>query len=107
MPEQFSKVPEGGLWAYHRGQFHALVFTEDNKHLDHVTWFYEIGLPDYGPPFDEVLRGRMIWDWHQDHFVLSFYGTELIPNHVYEQVTRTFNAKGRKVIERSVSAPGQ
>jgi len=95
----------GGLWAFHRNRFYALVFDETNKHMDHVTWFYEIGLPDYGPPFDEILRGRMIWDWQMGHYVLSFYGSDPIPNHVYEHVTRTFNSDGMKVVEQPITAP--
>ena len=97
------KTPKGGLWAYYMGRFYALTLTEANRHMDHVTWFYEIGLPDYGDEFDRVLRGRMLWDWHMDYYVLSFYGSRMIANNVYEMVTREFNPEGLKVVERPVS----
>lgn len=92
----------GGLWAWYEGKFYALTFHDENRHMDHVTWFYELGIPDYGPAFDQVLRGRMIWDQHMDHYVLSFYGTRMIPNQVYERVIDTFNEAGHKVVERPV-----
>ena len=104
MTEQAHEHP-GGLWAVYKGRFYALVFDDQNKHTDHVTWFYEIGLPDYGPLFDQILRGRMIWDWQMGWYVLSFYGTEPIPNHVYEQVTRTFNSSGMRVVEQPITTP--
>ena len=104
MSETGATEPQGGLWAWYEGKFYALQFNEENRHVDHAHWFYEIGLPDYGEPFDRVVRGRMIWDWHLDHYVLTFYEHQTIPNPVYEKVIRTFNQDGHKVVERSITS---
>jgi len=103
MSDQDKTEPRGGLWAYFEGRFYALAFSDENRHMDHVTWFYEIGLPDYGIEFDRVLRGRMIWDWHMEHYSLTFYGTGMVPNHVYARVTKEFNPDGLNVVERAVT----
>lgn len=95
-----SKEPPGGLWAFHEGAFYALIFTRENRHMDHVTWFLQLGLPDYGPEFDRILRGRMIWDWVYQNYVLSYYGVRMLPNNVYERVNTFFNSKGHEVVER-------
>lgn len=92
--------PMGGLWAYADRRFYALPFTAENRHMDHVTWFPQIGLADYGPEFDRILRGRMLWDWVYEHFVLTFYGVQNLPNNVYKSVNDYFNKEGLEVVER-------
>lgn len=94
------KEPMGGLWAYHDRSFYGLQFTAQNKHMDHVTWFPELELPDYGPEFDRILRGRMLWEWSYEHFVLTFYGTRVLSNRVYKQVSDFFNPQGLEMVER-------
>ena len=95
--------PLGGLWAFHKLRFYGLVLHGQNRHMDHVRWFEELGLPDHGPEFDTVLRGRMTWDWHAHYFVLSYYGESKLPNRVYHQVNRFFNKAGHRVVERPVN----
>ncbi len=95
--------PDDGLWAHYRGRFYALSLTGANRKVDHVTWFREIGLPDFGPEFDKILRGRMIWDRHFDYYVLTYYGLRQLPNQIYNLVTRRFNQRGAKVVERPAS----
>ncbi|QTD52901.1 hypothetical protein [Sulfidibacter corallicola] len=68
--------------------------------MDHVTWFRDIGLPDMGHEFDRVLRGRLTWDWQFDHYVLSFYGTQMLPNRVYSLVVERLNPHNHRVIEK-------
>lgn len=92
--------PVGGLWAWTEGKLFSLIFSAENRQLDHVTWFQQIGLADYGPEFDRILRGRMMWDWVYEHYVLSFYGVKMLPNQVYKLVNDTFNKAGHDVIER-------
>lgn len=90
----------GGLWAWSDGKLYTLAFTAENRHMDHVTWFPDIGLADYGPEFDKILRGRMLWDWVYEHFVLTFYGMQTLPNNVYKQVNNAFNKDNLEVVER-------
>jgi len=92
--------PTGGLWAYYGRRFYALVLHRQNRQTDHVHWFAELGLPDYGPEFDAVMRGRMTWDRHLHYFVLSVYGDERLPNHLYLKINRFFNRPGHRVVER-------
>lgn len=92
--------PLGGLWAWSEGKLFTLAFTPENRHMDHVTWFPQIGLADYGPEFDRILRGRMLWDWVYEHYVLSFYGVHVLPNQVYKSVNDSFNKEGYEVVER-------
>lgn len=102
MPADLTQ-PAGGLWAYYEGQFHVLPLNQENREVDHVTWFRDISLPDYGPEFDRVLRGRMTWDRHMEHYVLSFYGDQYLPNPVYQLVLRHFNKDGHHVIEKPIA----
>ncbi len=95
-----SEQPSDGLWAFYEGQFHATPIPLENKKYDHVTWFGEIGLPDYGQAFDRVLRGRLTWDWQYEHYVLSFYGTPILPNRVYSMVNRALNPRNLRVVEK-------
>ncbi|CAM2008599.1 hypothetical protein [Acanthopleuribacter pedis] len=95
--------PGDGLWAFYEGQFHNTPIPPENKKYDHVTWFREIGLPDYGQAFDRVLRGRLTWDWHAEHYVLSFYGTPILPNRVYSMVNRKMNPNKHRIVEKPAS----
>lgn len=90
------------MWAYFEGRFYALPLCRENREVDHVTWFREIDLPDYGPAFDRVLRGRMTWDRQMEYFILSFYGDQYLPNVVYQMVNRHFNQDGHHVIEKPI-----
>lgn len=101
--EKTVELPQDGLWAYFEGRFYALSLEGRNRKTDHVTWFRAINLPDYGPDFDRILRGRMVWDRHFDYYVLTFYGARHLPNQIYEMVTRRFNANGARVVERPAS----
>ena len=92
--------PLGGLWAWADGKLYTLAFTPENRHMDHVSWFPKLGLADYGPEFDKILRGRMLWDWAYEHFVLTYYGVNSLPNTVYHQVNAAFNDRGLEVVER-------
>ena len=96
-------TPVGGLWAWYEGRFYTMKLEGENRHMDHVTWFANLGIPDYGPGFDRVLRGRMTWDWHFDHFVLNYYGTTHLPNQLYQQINKFFNPSNEKVVERQTS----
>lgn len=100
MTELEKKEPPGGLWAWSEGRFYALEFNAENRHLDHVRWFLEMGLPDFGPEFDRILRGRMLWDWVYQNYVLTFYGTQMLPNVVYSKIQDFFNKDGFEVVER-------
>lgn len=95
--------PIDSLWAFYEGHFHTTPIPSDNKKYDHVTWFGEIGLPDYGQAFDRVLRGRLVWNWQGEHYVLSFYGTPILPNRVYSMVNRKLNPDKLRVIEKPAS----
>lgn len=100
---QPSNPPTGGLWAYHRGHLLTYPFQSKAPKMDHVQWFRDIGLPDFGLGFDRILRGRMIWDLDRAIFVLSFYDTMHLPNHVYQKVNRAFNPDGAEVMEKPLS----
>ena len=102
--KQMSQEPQQGLWAYFEGKYYGLKFNDLNRNVDHVTWFLDIGLPDYGPGFDRVLRGRMLWDWHFNFYVLTFYGTRSLPNTTYDWVTKFFEVEGHKVVERPAAS---
>ena len=95
--------PIGGLWAYRRGKFYALKLDPKDRKTDHTSWFRSIGLPDYGKAYDEIMRGRVTWDRHFEHYVLTYYGTRCLPNQVYELVTRHFDTIGKEVVERPAS----
>ena len=97
------KDPVSGLWAWSQQRFYALDLQPGDRTTDHVRWFQELGLPDYGKAYDAILRGRMTWDWHFKHYVLSFYGIKQLPNQVYDLVERRFNPSGLKVVEKSIS----
>lgn len=94
--------PKSGLWAYHRGQFLVFYLEEQHKKMDHVTWFRDLGLPDFGLDFDRILRGRMMWNPDEGHYTLSFYDAMQLPNIVYEKVVRSFSATEIQVIEKPV-----
>ncbi len=95
-----SPEPSGGLWAYDGNRFYTLKLEPGDRKTDHISWFQSLGLPDHGREYDRILRGRMIWNWHFDHFVLTFYGLQELPNRIYEMVTRYFNPNGARVVER-------
>ena len=96
--------PTNGLWAYAAGRFYALDIEHGDNKTDHASWFLSLGLPDFGREFDKILRGRMTWDWHLEHYVLSFYGIRQLPNTIYELVTRRFNQDGHKVVEKPIAS---
>ena len=56
--------PIGGLWAFVNNKVFILELKGQYQKMDHVKWFRHLGLPDFGPGFDAILRGRMVWDWH-------------------------------------------
>jgi len=95
-------TPKSGMWAHSGGKFYALVLEQGDRKTDHVTWFASLGLPDYGPEYDRMLRGRMTWDWHFDHYVLTYYGVHEIPNLVYQKIVKHFNPNGEKVVEKPI-----
>lgn len=98
-----ASLPIDGLWAYYKGDLLVLQLNPQNKKIDHASWFQEMGLPDVGIGFDRILRGRMTWDWDQKHYVLAFYDSMILPNHVYQKVIYAFNSSGRLVIEKPVA----
>ncbi len=97
------ETPKNGLWAYASGRFYAMYLELGDAKTDHASWFLALGLPDFGREYDKILRGRMTWDWHLEHFVLSFYGIPQLPNTIYDLVIRRFNQDGHKVVEKSIS----
>lgn len=102
--DERSKEPTSGLWAVHEGRFHGLAFDASNRHMDHVRWFLELNIPDYGPEFDRILRGRMLWKWDMGYYELTYYGQRNIPNQVYTQVCKFFNKTNQQVVERPAQA---
>ena len=95
-----NQTPKGGLWAWTKETFYGLAIEPGDRDTNHVSWFQELGLPDYGAEYDRILRGRLTWDWHFDHFVLSYYGVNSIPNAVYDAVVDYFGARGYQVVEK-------
>ena len=91
-----------GLWAYHRGRFFFLLFDDGNRDVDHVTWFDEIGLPPFGPAFDHIIRGRLIWDGERERYVLSWYGLPVLPNRIYRAVLKFFAVGSLPVFEKPI-----
>lgn len=95
-----ASIKHGGLWAFHRGRFYALSFEHADPDIDHVHWFRTLGLPDYGPHFDRVVRGRFVWDWQFNHWLLSFYGAQQLSNQIYRAVLDFFTPTEGDIIEK-------
>ncbi len=91
-----------GLWAYYRGIFYSMPFDEHNQNLDHVSWFDEIGLPHYGPGFDRIVRGRLIWHQNYQQYVLSWYSLPMLPNRIYRAVVKAFGAHQHPIVEKPI-----
>ncbi len=98
------QTPKSGMWAFSGGRFYALHLEKGDRKTNHVAWFASLGLPEYGPEYDRMLRGRMTWDWHFDHFVLTYYGVQEIPNHLYQRIVNHFNPHGEKVVEKPLGS---
>ena len=98
------EAPCGGLWVYTRGQFHHKLVEGCDHKTNHVEWFRSLGLPDYGPEYDKMLRGRLTWERHFEHYVLSWYGDRDLPNQVYDLVAQHFNAGDHTIVEKPIGS---
>lgn len=94
--------PIGGLWAFVNNRVFILELKGQNQKMDHVQWFRHLGLPDFGPGFDQILRGRMLWDWHFNCWKLSYTG-HVLPNRVYSELNNHFNKTGAHIQEKQTS----
>mgnify|MGYP007114250506 CR=1 FL=1 len=90
--------PLQGLFAFVGEDFH--LYLQDTPRLDHVAWFGEIGLPDHGPAYDAVLRGKVIYDVDLDQHVMGFYGAPYLSNQRYNRVVQAFNLDEARLVER-------
>ena len=91
-----------GLWAFYKGQFFALDFHKENLDMDHACWFSQIGLPEFGPEFDQIVRGRLLWDMQLDRYVLLWYAYPKLPNRVYDAVVKYFRVEDHLLMEKPV-----
>ncbi|MCA9558358.1 MAG: hypothetical protein H6704_21615 [Myxococcales bacterium] len=90
--------PQQGLFAFDGDDFYH--HFQDTAQLDHVAWFGQIGLPDHGPGFDAILRGKVIYDVDLDQHVVGFYGAPYLSNPRYNLVIEAFHLDEERVLER-------
>lgn len=94
--------PREGLWAYYRNQFYGIFFTPENRGLDHASWFSQLGLPEFGPEFDQIVRGRLLWDWQVKQHILLWYAYPKLPNRIYLLVQQFFGLENVALLEKPV-----
>jgi len=100
--EHFACQPRTSLWAFYQGKFYAVDLDGVEGDLDHCSWFARIGLPESGPEFDQVVRGRLTWDVLSRRHVLTWYAYPHLPNRIYAAVLQHFSIPAENLIEKPV-----
>lgn len=95
--------PHEGLFAFKDDQFYHHFQAQPD--LDHVAWFGKVGLPDHGPGYDAILRGKVTYDLDTDRIIVGFYGTAYLSNARYKRVVDTFALDEDKVVEKMLTEP--
>ena len=89
---------KAGLFAFEGDKLH--VHFQPNHEWDHVTWFTHIGLPNAGPAYDSLLRGKTYIDQDTGDTILAYYGTAFLSETRFEQLRLEFAFDPDTVVER-------
>ncbi len=93
--------PHEGLFAFKDDQFYHHFQAQPD--LDHIEWFGRIGLPNHGPAYDAMLRGKVNYDLDTDRIIVGFYGTAYLSNARYRRIVGTFALDEEKVVEKMLT----
>lgn len=92
-----------GLFAFVDDTFYHLF--QDTPQLDHGGWFAQIGLPNHGPAFDAILRGKVSLDVDTDAIVVGYYGAAYLSTRRYTRIIEAFEIDEALMVERRLHEP--
>ncbi len=90
-----------GLFAFDGDDFYW--HFQDNHELDHAAWFKQVGLPESGPGYDALLRGKVNDDIDTGQITVGFYGTAYLSNRRYKKIVDVFKLDEERIVEQMLN----